>query len=370
MKKSPLQLHTLCLIGLLFWTVQASAFANNCPDGCPDGVVAPINPLPLKALELADDKWAPRETLFDYLYNKEEVLEVTLHADLQDLLVNKNDPNYRPAVLKMTNRQGVEEEWGIKVKPRGKYRRRVCDFPPLKLNFSKSDLEAHALGAKHDKLKLVTHCLDAKAASKENVLREFLVYEMYSVLTESSFRVQLVEITYIDLHNSMKPFKRYGFLIEDVDELAEGLNGEEYDQHGLNLDDLMVEQASTMVMFQYMIGNEDWSLQMMRNIKGVKLHSGNEIIAIPYDFDFSGFVNAEYALPDPTLGHATLKERAYLGDFISEAQYQNTKTYFLYKKDDLLDTIRKFKKLSPSSRAECLDYVKEFYDLLEQSEIK
>jgi len=264
------------------------------------------------------NKLVHSKSVFDQMaLLSDEVLEIKLTTDLQNLIVNKNTEDYQLAYIEMQDANGSNISHKLKVKPRGKYRRKICDFPPLKLNFSKSALIERGLHPEFDKLKLVTHCTDKKMDAKDNVLREYLTYQLYSKLTDHSFRTQLVKIEYVDLHNSSKPIIRYGFLIEDKDEMATRLKGQICDCRGLASDEISQEEYQLMTMFQYMIGNEDWDLAAIRNLKAVQLLNNNGAInniIVPYDFDFSGVVNAPYAKPNNELQHTDIRQRHFAGD--------------------------------------------------------
>lgn len=309
------------------------------------------------------------QTLFKNLSAaQDDILEMTITTDIQNLIVNKNTDEYQKAFLEYKDQNGSIVKYELKVKPRGKYRRKVCDFPPLKLNFDKDDLLAQGLTGEYDKLKLVTHCTDGKSESKDNVLREYLTYKMYNSLTDNSFRVILTKIKYVDLHNSSKPITRYGFLIENKDEMASRINGQICDCHGLKPEYIATAQSNLTAMFQYMIGNEDWDASMLRNIKAVNLYSGPENVLVPYDFDFSGLVNARYAVPDPDLKHRSVLDRHFFGDFGTYGQYKVMRAYFIHKKTDLFDMVKRFKLLSLDSRYEITNYLESFYQSLEDSE--
>lgn len=308
-----------------------------------------------------------KESIFDKIaLSTDDAIELTLTTDLENLIINKNNSDYQVAFLEMTDYKNEKVKHKLKVKPRGKFRRRICDFPPLKLNFSKEELTNFGLNPKFDKLKLVTHCTDNKFESKDNVLREYLSYQLYNQLTDNSFRTQLVRIKYIDIHNSSKPITRYGFLIEDTDEMAMRLNGQECDCHGIKSDMISPTPHNLMAMFQYMIGNEDWNSTMLRNVKAIQLLTGgmrNNII-VPYDFDFSGLVNAPYAIPDPDLKHKTVQQRHFFGSFKSNDELEAMKNHYLSREKEMLKTVKNFKMLGLSSRLEIVEYLKDFFSIL------
>lgn len=309
------------------------------------------------------------ESIFDKLSNG-NVLEMTLETDLTFLIDNKNTDDYIPAQITYKNSSGLAINRQLKVKPRGKFRRRVCDVPPLKLKFKKEDLAKENMKS-FNKLKLVTHCLDEKGLSKELILKEYLAYKLYNELTPYSFRVQLVKITYQDSGNEGRKMKRWGFLIESTSQVEERLNGVECENSmGLPESDFHAGAENIQSMFQYMIGNSDWSLSMARNVKLIKLEKNQKVVPVPYDFDFSGLVGAPYAIPAPSLNLTNSKERVFLGNADSIPELNATESFFKTKKKGLMKTVNKFKWLSADSKIEIMEYLESFFDEMKRSEIR
>ena len=333
-----------------------------------DSTKVNLKNLPTSVYQVKSDTRKQKSVFDQMVMSSNDVLEIKLTTDLQNLIVNKNKDDYQVAYIETQDANGNSVSHELKVKPRGRYRRKICDFPPLKLNFSKEELIQKGLHPQFDKLKLVTHCTDNKMDSKDNVLREYLTYQIYNKLTDNSFRTQLVKIEYIDLHNSSKSITRYGFLIEDKNEMAMRLNGEIHDCHGLDAEMVSKTPYNLMAMFQYMIGNEDWDLTMVRNVKAVKLFTGGGMennILVPYDFDFSGVVDAPYAIPATNLKHRTVKQRHFSGEFLNINKLEVMSSHFLSRKKEILQTVKKFKRLNSDSRIEIERYLKEFFLILE-----
>jgi len=300
-------------------------------------------------------------TIFDR-FTEGEVLEFTLQADLSELIENRNTEEYISAEFSFENAEGGQYTQKVKVKPRGKFRRRVCNFPPLMLNFSKGKLKEQGYIPEYDKLKLVTHCIDDKAASKEQVMKEYLAYKLYSELTDQSYRVQLAKVTYVDNKGQLGKIRRYGFLIEDTDEMAHRLGGQEYeDCHGLTGDAVSRSAENQMAVFQYMIGNTDWDLRMMRNVKLVKPYDGGVAIPVPYDFDFAGMVEAPYAIPRTEIGQLTIRQRIFKGLKADKTLFENTLRHFLSKKERLLEVVGQYKGLGRDSRQRIIEYLESFF---------
>ena len=94
-------------------------------------------------------------TIFSGLAQEEE-LSLTIKADFATLLANKNLDDYQEADLSYA-KNGQSEDLKVKVRVRGKSRRRACDFPPLKVKFDKEGLAASGFSTQFKSLKLVTH---------------------------------------------------------------------------------------------------------------------------------------------------------------------------------------------------------------------
>lgn len=303
----------------------------------------------------------PSRSIFDHL-SQGAVLEISIETDLAELIGNRRTEDYLPATFNFEDADGQVYTQEIKVKPRGRFRRRACNFPPVMLNFSKGTLREQGYAPEYDKLKLVTHCIDDKSDSKDQVIREYLAYKLYNELTEQSYRVQLARITYIDSKGELSKIKRYGFLIEDTDEMAHRLGGEECeDCHNLASSRLDLVAENRLAVFQYMIGNTDWDISMIRNVKLVKPIGGGPAIPVPYDFDFAGMVEAPYAIPNSEIGQMAIKQRVFQGRQVDRSLFEATLRHFLSRQELLLEQVESFKGLSWQSRQSVAGYLNTFF---------
>lgn len=310
-------------------------------------------------------------SVFDEM-EREGILEITLETDVSYLLDHPKKEVYKPAVLKYEVPGKGEVERSVKVRLRGKFRRRVCSFPPLKLKFSEDELRKSGLDPVFKSLKLVTHCLEDRFPGNENVLKEYLIYKLYGLHTDDAFRVQLVKITYRDNEGKGSTTKRYGFIIEDPDELAYRLGGSECEEGCLNPDTSRIvdKNVSVQNMFQFMIGNEDWDIMMMRNLKLIELNESSKGLLVPYDFDFSGLVNASYALPSGDDGLRSVRDRIYLGPPVNDEVMRWTVKMFLSRQEAVLQYVRDFRLLSRQGRKDVRNYLLTFYDFLEKMDVR
>lgn len=304
-------------------------------------------------------------SVFDQ-FHQTQVLKVELSLDMEALHANKKSNDYQKAKFSIIEGEQVKS-YNVKVRARGRFRRVKSEMPPLKLKFSKKELIAQGLSEDND-YKLVTHFFDSKEGD-DAVLREYLAYKLYNQLSGQSFRVQLAEVTYRDQATN-KTNTRFGILIEDSDQMADRIGGDicedcfnrpegEFDATNLQLH----------ALFQYMIGNTDWSVRMNRNLKLVMVKETGKYIAVPYDFDFSGFVNASYAIPNADYQLSTVRERAFLGLTNSPRALAAAKGMMIAKRAAMEKTINDFKLMSRKSRKDLLDYMDSFYTALDMDQL-
>lgn len=311
----------------------------------------------IKAQEVA------KKTIFDAM-SFDEPLDIELVTDLKLLVDQKNTNEYQPAKISYKDAAGKVQTWEVKIRSRGKFRRKICVFPPLKLNFSKKELLEKGL-AKDDEMKLVTHCIDG-LDGKEYLLRELLAYKLYEIISNYHFRTHLVSVKYRDSNDGTK-INNMGILMEDEKTMANRYNAKICDNcFSPSKDSLNVSEVNKMALFEYMICNTDWSIPMVRNLKMLNFKDqASKKILVPYDFDFSGLVNASYAVPSTDLRQLSVRDRVFLGLPGTDADLKETIAFFKSKKKELLGCIRTFKRLSPETKDDIYQYINSFFDALD-----
>ena len=298
-------------------------------------------------------------SIFDEMHYK-EILEVTIESDFENLKKNRRNEEYQIAKVAFKNQTGELQNWNAKLRLRGKFRRMNCEnLPPLKLKFKKSDLEEAGLAAFND-MKLVTQCTPDKYAAQDLIKREYTAYKLYNEISNYSFRVQLLKITYIDVNTGNKS-REWGFLIEDTAQLRSRLGLEKCDScYNKPIEAFVAKELRLVSVFQYMIGNPDWRIDHVQNVK--LLLKGDKIIPVPYDFDFSGLVDAPYAIPLGSKGMTDIRQRIYLG-FEEEPTNLYNALYSIYGNRALLvNMIEDMKYISRISRDDMKAYLMEFFD--------
>ena len=295
------------------------------------------------------------------LFEDNTIIEVNLTGPLSSLFESDDDRRELPFILR-TN----DVERSIKVRVRGKSRRRVCTFPPLRINFTVNDTSQSIMEGQ-DKLKLVTHCRENKSAESD-ILQEYAAYRIFNLISEVGYRVRLLRITYTDTDGGFKEsvFDRYGFLIESASALAERVGGQAEHVTGVSLRSLDNQQAATVYIFQYLIGNTDWSLVTADDDdtcchNGDLFDIGSVRYYVPYDFDLAGLVNAPYARPDPSLRISRVTQRLYRGYCISTDALKDALSTIKARRVDILDVIRQLPGLSLKEIVATIIYLEEFF---------
>ena len=250
------------------------------------------------------------------LFADEAPLTLTLRADFGALRDDRaEDPEERPAQLTFAGPDGLLT-LDIDVRPRGNFRRdpAVCTFTPLRLDLPRRALAGTVFDGQN-RLKMVTPCRPGPSRYQDLVLVEYLLYRAYGLVTDAAFHVRLIHATFEDAGGAADPFTAYGFLIEHADAVAERLGAEVLEiPEGSVVRPAFLEATAAVraALFQYMIGNGDWSDVAGHNVELFATEAG-PVLPVPYDFDFSGAVDAPYAAPPPDLGLRDVRDRLYRG---------------------------------------------------------
>jgi hypothetical protein len=296
------------------------------------------------------------------LFDDETPLEVIIKTDQKKLLGKKPKVEYMGADItwRMPDSTLVSER--IRVRARGNFRRGYCYVPPLKFNFhNKTSPILYPL----DELELTCSCRPGDLYD-QLVYKEYLVYRIYNVITVRSQRVRIVNLTIEDSAGKKKTVNLPAFLIEDLDDVASRNDCKEIKIEKLHTENTDRQQMTLVALFEFMIGNTDWSVYANHNIKFIteKQPAVTKPYAIAYDFDYAGLVNAPYAVPEPALGISSVTERLYRGFPRSIEELQEVSKIFVERKDSIYSMIENFKLLQPRHKSEMKRYLDEFYYLI------
>ena len=311
-------------------------------------------------LVLAPPSTALAQTPAAPLFQSDEIIELTLEANFDELRGDRTqESEYRPAIMTLAGNDGTPLSIEMKVKTRGLFRLKECRFPPLRINLPKNSLEGTVFDGQ-DKIELVSHCRD-RDSEEQHVLEEYLVYRTYNLLTDESFRVRLAHVTYVDSRGEDDPVVRYAFFIEPEDAVAERLGSAILEINQLHPKHFGAEQAVRMTLFQYMIGNTDFSMVYFHNSVLMRDAAGVHF-PVPYDFDWSGFVSPSYARPDEALGIRSVKDRIYRGFCRPTFDFSSVYEQFLDVRPSLQEVYSGVVGLEEDRLRDALEYVDEFYD--------
>ena len=294
----------------------------------------------------------------------ETPFEMTLTSDLKTLMSKRMQKAYQPATVSMTFADGSNIKEEIRIQTRGKFRLETCYMPPIMLNF-KNPTSPKLRVLK--KLKLVCGC-ETSGDDEQLIIKEYLAYKMYNLITDKSFRVRLVKIKYEDTRGKVKPYSQYGFLLEDVDEMAARNKCVEV-QGGKFLTESTDRKQMTLVyLFEYMIGNTDWSVPHFHNVKlirGKNESSTTLPYTVPYDFNNSGIVNASYALPQEELGIESVRVRLYRGFPRTMEELDAAISVFKKQQDKIEALISNCSWLNNKYKKEMSNYLEEFFKIID-----
>ena len=305
------------------------------------------------------------------LFAEETPLVLRIEADFHQLKDDREEDNEeRPGRVVRVEADGTESEWSVQVRTRGRFRLQsdTCDFPPIRLNFVKGEVEGGIFDGQ-DKIKLVTHCRDRY---EDEVLREYLVYRIYNELAPESFRVRMARVTYVDTAGEEDTIERMAFFIEMEEALAERLGGtiipDEELADGLHPARIPSALAARVTLFAYMVGNTDFSMysstgEGLHNIVPIQMEGGR-VMPVPYDFDWTGLVNAPYARPDRSLGIRRVTDRVFRGLCRPDVDWPAQYAAFQARRGAITALVDGLEGLSDDGREDARDFLDEFWETI------
>src|SRR5215831_11422958 len=304
------------------------------------------------------------------LFDREEPLDIALSISVKEVRKTREDTSYIAHRLYYRNASGTYDSIKVDLKARGNSRMDICYFPPIKIKIDKK----HARGTLFEgnrKLKLVLPCNSGNESS-DLILREYLCYKLYEVVTPYAFKTRLVDLDLTEIKRKKKEsYKQKGILIEDVDKTAKRFDAKllkDQKVHPATLHDTI---AMKFDLFQYMISNTDWSNEFEHNTKFI--YRDQKVIIIPYDFDMSGFVDASYAVVSRVNGEelpiTSVTDRYYKGICQSDEVTQFVRKEFISKEQEFLSVPDKLRgQLSEKKIKLTKNYLEEFFTILKSDD--
>lgn len=311
----------------------------------------------------------------DPLFAEDTILEVRIVAPFDSILTGRASDEDTAGKFIYTDHEGDLVEFDIGIRTRGRYRLQadVCSFPPLRLNFKKSQVR-DTLFDSQDKMKLVTHCRNSSGLYEQALLAEYLAYRVMNEVADTSFQVRLLRIQY-ETPGAESPETSYGVLIEHKKRLAKRMNLAVLDQEKTSVAALQPDYTNLVAIFQYLIANTDFAPtigsagQMCCHNFSLFSTENDVHYSVPYDFDMSGWVNASYATPNPKLRLDSVEDRLYRGFCANNELLPASLDLFRGKRDAIESLVETQTELSARKRTHILDMVAEFYEEIDNPRV-
>jgi len=301
------------------------------------------------------------------LFQNQVAIPIQLKFSIKNIKKNTNDSTYIESTVFYKNETKLWDSIKTDLRARGNYRRKNCYYVPLKLKLKKT-LTKGTLFEGNNKLKIVLPCL-IERYNNDYVVKEYMAYKLYEIISPYHFKTRLANIEFLEEKGKrIKKHELKGIIIEDIDKVAERYGGNEYDKviHPMKLDTITAIRNS---IFQYLIGNTDFSLKFQHNEKLLFIH--NKFIVIPYDFDMSGLVNTSYATISGTqnlpVKITEVTQRAYKGYKRNELLLQKVREEFISNKDQIFNTVNNLKEFFNDSNQfyKAKNFITGFYEIIE-----
>ena len=311
----------------------------------------------------AQDSAAAKDRRPTRLFRDETPITITLTADFKTIFKDRDTLSIKrfPGTLGFRTEAGDTGTQEVELSTRGHSRLLpvVCDFPPIRVHFPPADKRLPMFRGQGS-LKLSVNCRPKDKEYEDFVLEEFLLYRVYNLFTDLSFKVRLAKATYLNAGKGDTVAAGASFFVEDASDVARRNGGELFEQSGVRFGDVDSTTILRATVFEYLIGNTDWALQLLHNFRIVRVEPGF-YYPVPYDFDFSGIIKTPYAHPSQQLPIRSVRERIYRGPCPTMEELTPVLAEFAARKDAIYDLYKTFPGLDPKRSAQALQYLDEFY---------
>jgi len=310
------------------------------------------------------------------LFSSDDILEVTIKGPFTTIMKERSLDDDHPATLTYADAQVGEVSVELGVRTRGRFRRQsnICRWAPLRLNFKKSTVKKTEF-AGADKMKLVTHCRNGSKNHTQALLSEFLAYRILNTMTDASFRVRLMRVTYIDTDKKDRERTELAFMIEHKDQLAKRIGLDINETEATEIELLDARYTNLSSVYQYLIGNTDFS--PIRAAPGEPCchnymlfgSDAARILPIPYDFDMSGIVDAPHSAPNKRFGLRNVRERLYRGRCTNNEHIGTSVQAFLDKKPAIYELVDSLGDLyNDRTRKDTLRFLDDYFAVISNPE--
>ncbi len=303
------------------------------------------------------------------LFKYEKLLDLELKTDMYSLLNDIGEERkYHKCLFKSIGDDwALPKEIEVKVKTRGNFRRRKqnCNFPPFRFKFPVDLLKGTEFEGQ-DRLKYVSHCQSSVDGFEQNTIKEYLVYKMYNLINDHSYRVRLSRIQFVDTITG-DSLQKIGFFLEDRKDVAARNGKNNLQFKNIKQYNILRGNMVKLSLFQMMVGNSDWDVSRLHNIDLLSVDDNSIPVAVPFDFDWCSIVDHSYYTPDPRIDMNGKYKRRYKGFLWSDEEFENAFSNYKELKESFLKLISENKYLTEESKQGMMNYILKFYELIDSS---
>jgi len=297
------------------------------------------------------------------LFNDDLDLKAQLSFSFKELYKDTNDSTFIKSKMVFSGNGIEEDSITVRIRVRGNFRKKICYFKPMRLEIRKKQAE-NTIFQKNRKLKLVVPCQNEKGKD-ELIYKEMLAYKFFEEFSDVHLKTQPLTLKIIEEKGNKEiEHTMFAFLIEDDDKVADRHEIKKFPKRRVSPMTVSDSSAINFALFSYMIGNTDWSMAYQHNTE--MFFNGKKLVAVPYDFDHSGLVNAFYAKPNPMLKISKVTERVYRGLCRRDPNvFAGMRDLYISKEENIFNILNAYKdNLSDKEFERVSSYVKSFYDII------
>lgn len=300
------------------------------------------------------------------LFAGHDTLEIGFELDLDVLekIFDIDDVGDVPGVITVVADDGSSRRLDVVFRPRGRWNPVTsnCDVPAMFILFDAAQVTGTVFEGQ-TMLPFTSHCERRKRQYHMYALLEFIAYRIYNELTDASLRVRLARIEYTE-PGSSRPYHRYGFFVEHFDDAAHRLDARVFKIDTLDPRLTDPTDLATLSVFQYMISNLDFSVIKQHNVVLMRRTDGR-VLAVPFDFDYSGLVNAEYAAHPYWARTRNVRQRVYRGYCRPDIDWLRLFEHFIDNRPAIDALVYDVEGLTPRSRRDAKYFLRGFWKIVE-----
>jgi hypothetical protein len=294
-------------------------------------------------------------SLFDVLHSDADTAVLRIDTDWSKLVRKKKDKSYQPATVSLTLGDSTLT-FRAKLRSRGNVRLEVCQNPSLKLKLRKDELLAAGFSDLNE-FKFVLQCSN-NSQGESYLNREQVVYDLHAVYSNFSHRTIPIDLDLgkADLINA--------FMVEHEEQMAARFKAKVLETKKLSTRGLHRPAYVNMCLFNYLILNTDWHVFNLHNLKFINPDESLDLIPVPYDFDYSGFVGAHYAIPREELSIGSIYVPKWLGKRVTPTEAKAGAKHYLAQQGAAEKLLNEHPGLDKRDRKRLLKRLEAFYKIL------